>query len=162
MVPDDTQGGTSGSRAQAIGAVVEKTLVFGETSAQHVGVETFNDQIMHTYFLFFIYGALDALSATEELGVILTDAEKASAMSEALLSFGTTSNEQIIATIRMLQRAHDDAALKIKQSGADAAREWKWGTNEAATRRFLELMDDPENFPREVAPIPGPLGPGVN
>ena len=162
MVPDDTQGSTSGSRAQAIGAVVEKTLVFGETSARHVGAETFNDQIMHTYFLLFIYGALDALSAAEELGVTLTDAEKASAMSEALLSFGTTSNEQVIATIRMLQRAHDDAALKIKQSGADAARDWKWGTNEAATRRFLELMDDPKNFPREVEPIPGPLGPGVN
>jgi len=162
MVPDDTQGGTTGSRQQAIGAVVEKTLVFGETSARHVGIEIFNDAVMHTYFLFFVYGALDALSDAEELGVILTDAEKASAMSEALLSFGTTSNEQVVATIRMLQRAHDDAAMKIKQAGADAARDWKWGTNEAATRRFLELMDDPDNFPREVEPSPGPLGPGLS
>ena len=158
MVTDEYPGSTGKDRSATIDTVVGKILVFGETSAGHVGAETFDDPVMHTYFLLYVFGALDTLAEADELDIRLTDDEKTAVMTDALLAFGSSSDAQVAATIRMLQRAQDQPALKMKKRGADAAREWQWGTNEAATRRFLEMLDDRSLFPENVPSSPGPIG----
>ena len=65
-----------------------------------------------------------------------------------------------MATLKLLYRAQDPAALRIRDEGRSAAEAWDWGANEAATRRFAELLQDPQNFPREVEPSP-PLSGGM-
>ncbi len=60
------------------------------------------------------------------------------------------ANHGFSALVRRLEQAADEPAIKIKTEGRDAAKAWHWGDNEDATRHFLDLMQDPANFPREV------------
>ena len=115
------------------------------------------DQVMHDYFLFFIYGAVDALGDDERLQEKLTAAEKLATMAEALVAFGTATEEQIVAKVNVLDRSADDAALAIKSAGREAAIDWAWGENDQATEKFAALLEDPANFPREVEQVMKPL-----
>jgi hypothetical protein len=75
-------------------------------------------------------------------------------MGRALMTFGTSSRDEVMGTLKMLYRARDEAALRIREEGRKAAESWDWGENRDAVFRFLELMKDEANFPREVEQSP--------
>ncbi len=150
MTTAESGTGLDEERQKAIKVVAQRTLVFGEFCAKHIGEEPFQDPVMHTYFLMYMMGAVDSLGADESHGYALSHDEKLAAMREALLAFGTADAQEVSATVRMLEQAADEPAIKIKTEGRDAAKAWHWGDNEDATRHFLDLMQDPANFPREV------------
>ena len=134
MVSGDSQGDTGSDRNSVISQVARKALLFGEFSAKYVGGDTFDDPVMHTYFLFYVYGAVKALGQHESLDAKLTDEDDVNAMGRALLTFENTSREDVMGTLKLLYRAQDPAALRIRDEGRKAAAEWDWGANEAATR----------------------------
>ena len=75
------------------------------------------------------------------------------------MTFEGSTREDVMGTLKMLYRAQDEAALRIRQEGRQAAEAWDWGENRDAVFRFVELLKDDANFPREVASSP-PLSPG--
>ena len=157
MVSEDKSHDTTDDRESVLRHVTSKALIFGEKSAKNIPPEVFADPVMHNYFLFFIYGAMDALGDDESLNEKLNSAEKQATMAEALAAFGTATEEQIVATVKLLERSADDAALAIKSAGREAAIDWAWGENDEATGRFGDLLEDPANFPREVEQVLKPL-----
>ena len=157
MVSEEKSHGTADDRESVLRDVTSKALVFGEKSAINVPQDVFADPVMHDYFLFFIYGAVDALGDDEGLDEKLNAAEKQATMAEALAAFGTATEEQIVARVKLLERSADDAALAIKSAGREAATEWASGENDQATERFVALLEDPANFPREVEQVLKPL-----
>ncbi|MCH8930771.1 MAG: hypothetical protein IIA98_07640 [Proteobacteria bacterium] len=161
MVSKDNRHDASANRESVLREVTSKALIFGEKSAKNVPPEIFEDLVMHDYFLFFIYGAVDALGDDERLNEKLNAAEKQATMAEALVAFGTATKAQIVAKVKLLERAADDAALAIKSAGREAATDWAWGENEQATERFAALLEDPANFPREVEQVLKPLDPAA-
>ena len=76
MVSKDNSHGATGDRQSVLREVISKALVFGEKSAKNVPPEIFEDLVMHDHFLFFIYGAVDALGDNERLDKKLTAAAK--------------------------------------------------------------------------------------
>ncbi len=157
MVSEEKSHDRADDRESVLRDVTSKALVFGEKSAINVPQDVFADPVMHDYFLFFIYGAVDALGDDEGLDEKLNAAEKQATMAEALAAFGTATEEQIVATVKLLERSADDAALAIKRAGREAATDWARGKNEEATGRFVVLLEDPANFPREVEQVLKPL-----
>lgn len=145
--------------AETIAAVANKALLFGEFSAKAVGAETFEDPIMHTYFLHYIFGAVEGLSGHASLPAPLSEDGQVNAMGQALMSFEGATREDVMATLKMIYRAQDEAALKVRTEGRRAAESWDWGENRDAVFRFAELFKDREaNFPSEVEASP-PLSP---
>jgi hypothetical protein len=150
MVSGQDTTDTGGTRNEAISLVTHKALLFGEFSAKAAGTEAFEDPIMHTYFLHYIYGAIKSLAKHPELPEQLDDEGCVNAMGHALMTFEDTSREDVMGTLKMLHRATDEPALKIRAEGCKAAESWDWGANEDAVFRFAELMKDKGNFPDEV------------
>lgn len=138
--------------------VARKALVFGELSAKAAGAETFDDPVMHAYFLHYVFGAIKALAASADLPTALGEEDAVNAMGAALMSFEGTTQEDATGTLKMLYRARDEAALRIQDEGRAAAESWDGGANEDAVFRFVELMKDESNFPREVESSP-PIAP---
>lgn len=142
-------------RAEAMQVVAHKALVFGELSAKAAGPETFDDPVMHTYFLHYIYGAIAGLASHDSVPAELSGEDRVNAMGQALMQFENATRDQVMATLKMLYRAQDEAALKIQEAGREAAERWDWGGNAEAVRHFAGLLEDPEgNFPREVESSP--------
>lgn len=133
--------------------VANKALSFGRAAAQPIGEETFQDPVMHHYFLLFMSGVVDVLGEDQVLDEKLDDIDKKRAMANMLMTFGTASADRIVDMVKLLDDSHDESAQNIKAQGREAARAWAWGKNGAATSRFHELMKDPENFPREVEQV---------
>jgi hypothetical protein len=162
MVSGQDNTGTDDPRLEAIAAAARQTLLFGEFSAKAAGAEHFEDPVMHTYFLHYVFGALESIGQHHSLPEKLDEDARVNAMGHALMSFEGSSREEVIGTLKMLYRASDDAALRIREEGRKAAEAWDLGANEEATRRFMELLADPDNFPRQVDPSPpldsGPSG----
>mgnify|MGYP006953451590 FL=1 len=162
MVSGQHTADTESARQETISLVAQKALLFGEFSAKAAGHQTFEDPVMHTYFLHYVFGAIKALAGHSELSARLSEDDTVNAMGIALMSFENSSREEVLSTLKMLYRASDDAALRIREEGRKAAEAWDLGANEEATRRFMELLADPDNFPRQVDPSPpldsGPSG----
>jgi len=154
MVSGQDNAGTGDPRLDAIAIAAQQALLFGEFSAQAAGAEHFEDPVMHTYFLHYIFGALESIGQHESLPTQLQEEDRVNAMGHALMTFEGGSREEVLGTLKMLFRATDDAAIHIREEGRKAALEWNLGENAAATRRFSELMADENNFPREVQPSP--------
>ncbi len=146
----DEAAGVDPQRREQIVATARRALVFGEQNAGHAGPEPFEDPVMETYFLLYVLGALDHLSAHVPDADPLDHGEKLAALAHALDAFGTATSAEIRATVLMLDGAADEAALNIREAGAQAAKAWDNGANADATTRFRELMADPDNFPRNV------------
>lgn len=141
--------------AETIAAVAQKALLFGEFSAKAVGSETFEDPVMHTYFLQYIFGAIEGLSGHASLAQPLGEDGRVNAMGQALMSFEGATREDVMATLKMVYRARDEAALHVRAEGRAAAEAWDWGNNRDAVYRFAELFKDREaHFPAEVEPSP--------
>ncbi len=141
--------------AETISAVAHKALLFGEFSAKAVGSETFEDPVMHTYFLHYIFGAIEGLSTHGSLAAPLDEDGRVNAMGQALMSFEGATREDVMATLKMVYRAQDEAALHVRAEGRAAAEAWDWGENRDAAFRFAELLKDREtHFPSEVDPSP--------
>ena len=146
----DNPAGVDAQRRDQIVATARRALVFGEKTAEHTGPEPFEDPVMETYFLLYVLGALDHLSAHVPEDKPLDHGEKLAALAHALDAFGTSTSAEIRATVMMLDGAGDEPALKIRDEGARAAEAWADGANADAASRFRELMADPANFPRNV------------
>ncbi len=154
MVSGQDNSGTEDPRLEAIAIAARQTLLFGEFSAKAAGGEHFEDPVMHTYFLHYVFGALESISQHASLPQPLDEDARVNAMGHALMTFEGSNREEVIGTLKMLYRASDEAALRIRGEGRKAAEAWDLGTNEDATRRFAELLGDPDNFPRQVEPSP--------
>ena len=147
------------TRAEEIRQVVHKTLVFGELSAKAAGGEVFEDPVIQTYFLHYVFGAVMALGEHDSLSRALSEEERVNAMGSALMTFDDATREDVMGTLMMICRARDDAALDVQAEGRQAAASWDFGANGEATRRFSELLADPDRLPREVEPSPPLAGP---
>jgi len=159
MVSGHEFADTDPARQEAISKVAHQALLFGEFSAKAAGHDAFEDPVMHTYFLHYIFGAARALGSHSGLPVALGEDDVVNAMGRALMTFEGSSQQDVMGTLKMLYRAQDEAALRIQAEGQKAAESWAWGENRDAVFRFAELMKDETNFPREV-PFPPPLGDG--
>ncbi len=157
MVSGPDFADTDPARQEAISEVAHRALLFGEFSAKAAGQETFQDPVMHTYFLHYIFGAVNALAGHAGLPARLGEDDVVNAMGRALMTFEGSTPQEVTGTLKMLYRARDEAALRIQDEGREAAENWDWGTNRDAVFRFAELMKDEANFPREVPASP-PLG----
>jgi hypothetical protein len=145
--------------AENIAAVANQALLFGEFSAKAVGGETFEDPVMHTYFLHYIFGAVEGLSSHASLAAPLAEDGRVNAMGQALMSFEGASREDVMATLKMIYRARDEAALRVREEGRKAAEAWDWGENRDAVFRFAQMLGERETyFPTEVESSP-PLSP---
>jgi hypothetical protein len=137
--------------AEALDKVANQALLFGALSAKAVGADTFEDPVMHTYFLHYIVGAIEAIGQYESLG----EGDRVNAMGRALMSFEGATREEVMSTLQMIYRAKDDAALRIREEGRRAAEAWDGGENRDPVFRFAELLKDRDaNFPAEVEPSP--------
>ena len=125
-------------------------MEFGIACAEPVGRESLEDPVMHTYYLLFVFGAVEWLGDNMDAGAPLPYPHKLTAMAEALSRFGTTDRETVRGTVMMLHNAGDDAALRIRAVGGDAVRRWHAQGEAEAANTFAELRDDPEVMPREV------------
>jgi hypothetical protein len=75
------------------------------------------------------------------------------------MRFEGTTRDDVIATLKMIYRAQDEAALRVRSEGRAAAEAWDWGENREAVFRFAELLGDRDTyFPAEVEASP-PLTP---
>lgn len=164
MVSGHDLADTDSARLEAVSRVAHQSLLFGEFSAKAAGHDTFEDPVMHTYFLHYMFGATKALAGHAGLGLTLDEDDAVNAMGRALLTFEGTSRQDVMGTLKMLYRARDEAALKIQSEGHDAAERWDWGENREAVFHFAELLKDEANFPREVpsSPAPGDLPGGTS
>jgi hypothetical protein len=159
MVSGQDTGQDPLADAETITAVAGKALLFGEFSAKAVGADTFEDPVMHTYFLHYIFGAIEGLSVHGSLAAPLNEDGRVNAMGQALMRFEGTTREDVIATLKMIYRAQDEAALRVRSEGRAAAEAWDWGENREAVFRFAELLGDRDTyFPAEVEASP-PLTP---
>jgi hypothetical protein len=159
MVSGHDTPDTDSVRQEAVSLVARKALLFGEFSAKAAGDETFEDPVMHTYFLHYIFGAIEALGCHGSLPVELEEGDRVNAMGQALMTFEGSSREDVMGTLKMLYRATDAAAVHIREEGRKAAEQWDWGENRDAVFHFVELLKDEENFPREVESSPPLLQP---
>lgn len=143
------------AEAEAISALAHQALLFGEFSAKAVGAGTFDDPVMHTYFLHYIFGALEALATHPSLPGPVGEDGRVNAMGQALMSFEGATRDDVMATLKMIYRARDEAALRVREEGRKAAADWDWGENREAVFRFAEMVKDRETyFPAEVEPSP--------
>lgn len=131
-----------------------QALLFGEFSAKAASGETFDDDTMQTYFLHYIFGVIEAIGAHPNLPQPLAEEDRVNAMGRALMSFEGSTREDVMGTLKMVFRARDEAALKIREEGRKAAESWDWGQNRDAVYHFSELMKDETNFPRIVDASP--------
>lgn len=134
--------------------VAHKALLFGEFSAKAAGENTFDDPVMHNYFLHYIFGAVKALATSPELPTPLDEEDSVNAMGAALMTFEGSTREDVMGALRVLYRANDAATLRIQDEGRAAAGSWDGSEGDDSVFRFLELMKDEANFPREVAESP--------
>lgn len=151
---------TPNTRQEEIQRVIHKTLVFGELSAKAAGGETFEDPVIQTYFLHYLFGAVMALGEHGSLSEALSEEERVNAMGSALMTFEDATREDVMGTLKMIYRAQDAAALDVQAEGRKAATAWDFGSFEGPTNRFAELLAEPGRLPREVEPSP-PLGPAT-
>jgi len=155
MVSGQDTGQGPQADPEAVAGVTKMALLFGALSAEAAGSETFEDPVMHTYFLHYIVGAIEGLSGHASLAAPLTQDDRVNAMGQALMSFEGTTREHVVATLKMIYRAQDAAALNVREQGRKAVEAWDWGENRDAVFRFAELLKDREtHFPREVESSP--------
>ncbi len=113
MVTGENGNGPSVTTQERLQEVAYKLLIFGEFSGKRIGDESFQDPVMHAYFLLYMLGAADALCESDNLDAPLSHEEKIKVMRMALTSFGTASPEQVTSTVNTLDAAADEPALHI-------------------------------------------------
>ena len=153
MDAQDQQETISEDEQQAIIAVAERTLEFGMGSASALTPEELEDPVLHTYFLLYVFGGLEWLGDHLDPAEPLPYPHKLAAMTEALGRFGTTDRESTRATVMMLHNAGDEAALRVRRAGAEAAERWHAQGDADALGAFAALRDDPDALPREVTAV---------
>ena len=150
---DEQQLEVTEAEQAAIMSVSDRAFEFGIVNASPLGSEALEDPVLHTYFLLFVFGAVEWLGDNLDTGAPLPYPHKLAAMSDALSRFGTTDRETARGTVLMLQNAADDAALRIRAAGGDAVRRWHVNGDESAASAFAALRDDPDALPREVQAV---------
>ena len=98
MVSGHDIADTDPARQEAISKVAHQALLFGEFSAKAAGNETFEDPVMHTYFLHYIYGAINALAGHSELPATLGEDDIVNAMGRALMTFEGSNRQEVTGT----------------------------------------------------------------
>lgn len=167
MASDSSEDKQTAGADDRVGTVAEKAFRFGRSAAEPVGEAAFLDPVMHYYYLLFMFGVVGALGAHVEIDEPLDEIDIKRAMATMLARFGTAAPEQVVDLVNLLEDTDDEPARRIKSEGAIAAREWNWGVNPSASGRFADLMQDPDNFPRELeqtlkSTVTASLGNGSN
>lgn len=152
MAEQPEAGGVTPEQEQAILDLADRAFRFGADCARDLDESLFQDEVMHTYYLFFVYGGLEWLGDNIDPASPLALDAKMTAMSVALSGFQGGDRETARGTVMMLNRAADAPALRVRQAGHDAARLWLDGDREGAAGIFKALLDDPEALPRDVDP----------
>jgi hypothetical protein len=150
---DEQQIQLTEAEQKAIISVADRALEFGVASAQPLGSEALEDPVLQTYYLLFVFGAVEWLGDNMDTGAPLPYPHKLTAMADALSRFGTTDRETARGTVLMLHEAADDAALRVRAAGGDAVRRWHVDGDETATTIFSDMRDDPDMMPREVQAV---------
>ena len=132
--------------------IADAAFAFGAESAKSIDPAIFDDPIMHNYFLFYIYGAVDWLGTHWQEQCVIDEQEKLDAMTQALLIMEPDKQETAQSFSLLAQKSDDKHASDIKNAGAQAIQDWLIDPDGNAAMRFSELLKLPDKFPRTVDP----------
>lgn len=135
-----------------IARVAQRAYEFGVACARPVEPETFDDPVIHNYYLFFVFGSILWLGDNLRPTKPLDREQKLSALAQAM-SFLEPGNKQKIRTlVLMVDKVDDVYAHNIMRAGADTIKRLIVDQDPGATTRFEELLQDPAAMPREIDP----------
>lgn len=132
--------------------VAERAYQFGVACAEPVEPATFDDSIIHNYYLFFVFGAILWLGDNLRPARPLDRQQKLAALSQAMSFLEPGSKEKIRALVLMVDKVDDVYAHNIMREGAETVKRLIVNQDAQATRRFGELLKDDKKFPRTIDP----------
>lgn len=135
-----------------ISRVAERAYQFGVACAKPVEPKTFDDSVIHNYYLFFVFGAVLWLGDNLRPARPLDRQQKLTALAQAMSFLEPGSKEKIRALVMMVDRVDDVYAHNIMREGADTMKRLIVDQDAHAIKRFGELLEDEENFPRTIDP----------
>ena len=135
------------AEAAAILAVASKAIEFGRACAAPLGEDALQDPVLNTYFLIFVFGAVEWLGDNMDADHPLSYPQKLASMAEALARFGTSDRETVRGTVLMVHEAADAPALRVRAAGGDAMRRWHRDGDQDALSVFVALRDEPNALP---------------
>ncbi len=149
---DSSDTTASTADAELIAKVAEQAFQFGVACASPVPAETFDDPVIHNYYLFFVFGAILWLGDNLRPARPLSREQKLSALSQAMSFLEPGSKQKIRSFVLMVDRVDDVYAHNTMRAGADTVRRMFIDKDAQAAERFKELLEDPESMPREIDP----------
>lgn len=138
--------------ATLIAKVADQAYQFGVACARPVDPEIFDDPVIHNYYLFFVFGAILWLGDNLRPAKPLDRQQKLSALAQAMSFLEPESKQKIRTFVLMVGQVDDVYAHNTMREGAEAFRRLTVDKDPEATHRFRELLEDPQNFPREIDP----------
>lgn len=135
-----------------ISRVAERAYQFGVACAKPVEPETFDDEVLHNYYLFFVFGAILWLGDNLRPARPLDRQQKLTALAQAMAFLEPGSKAKIRALVMMVDNVDDVYAHNIMREGADTIKRLIIGQDAEAITRFSELLEDNTNFPRTIDP----------
>lgn len=144
MPEDKNPGREVPPEVQRIVDVGETGFLFGVHSVKHCGAGLLKDEDIMFCFLHYTLGAVRWLGDNMDPDDPLDDKDKLSAMAVTLKmqGGGADDDEQVLATVAMLDRAGDETALRMQRLGAEAVSRWQGGANPDAAREFRRLLNE--------------------
>ncbi|NNF52538.1 MAG: hypothetical protein HKN59_08885 [Gammaproteobacteria bacterium] len=147
-----TTDDTSDDDTALISRIAERAYQFGVACAKPVDPETFDDPVMHNYYLFFIFGAILWLGDNLRPANPLDRQQKLTALAQAMSFLEPESKEKIRALVMMVDNVDDTYAHDIMREGAAAVKRLIVDKDAQAVERFRELLQDESKFPRNIDP----------
>lgn len=138
--------------AALIARVAERAYQFGVACAEPVEPATFDDAIIHNYYLFFVFGAILWLGDNLRPERPLDREQKLAALSQAMSFLEPGSKEKIRALVLMVDKVDDVYAHNIMREGAATIKRLILEQDPQAVKRFSEILEDDENLPRTIDP----------
>jgi len=135
-----------------ISRIAERAYQFGVACAKPIDPKTFDDSVMHNYYLFFIFGAILWLGDNLRPARPLDRQQKLTALAQAMSFLEPGSKEKIRALVMMIDNVDDIYAHNIMREGADAVKRLIIDQDAQAVERFHELLRDESKFPRSIDP----------
>lgn len=135
-----------------VSRIAERAYQFGVACATPVDPDTFDDSVMHNYYLFFIFGAILWLGDNLRPARPLDRDQKLTALAQAMSFLEPDSKEKIRALVMMVDNVDDIYAHDIMREGADAVKRLVIDKDATAVESFRELLKDESRFPRRIDP----------
>lgn len=152
MTESNGQPAANDADTALIAKVAQRAYEFGVACARPVAPETFDDPVIHNYYLFFVFGAILWLGDNLRPEKPLDREQKLSALAQAM-SFLEPGNKQKIRTlVLMVDKVDDIYAHNTMRAGADTVKRLIIDQDASAAGGFQALLDDPAALPREIDP----------